>query len=324
MTPAPQHPRTTEKGFALVIVIVIMLLATFLASQLILQVRTELQVAHNIKQRASGIFLAEAGISLGLFRLMDKPLELTAENEEYEHFFHGRSYTASLPDGVVSYYAVNESGKIDLNTLPGRLLEIFLEYHNVEPEQIQIILDSLQDWIDKDNLHRLNGVEKDYYETLTPPYIPRDDRIAEVSEFFLIKGTESLVDTFNAADVFTIYNSTRKINFNSLTPTMLDFITAGDPEKKTAYYEAQSLYINLNITHALDILGQERFDLLRPFLSFSSGQNPYYFIVSQGENGYDSNEEDTNKKHSAGVQISVLADVRRLQYSYLSWKEAQI
>jgi type II secretory pathway component PulK len=313
-------PAGTNRGFALVIVIVIVLLATFLASQLILQVRTELQVAHNIKLRGSGLFLAEAGINLGLFRLMDQPLVLDEENEEYQHFFHGHAYETVLPNGRVTYYAVNESGKIDLNVLQRGLLDLFLQYHNLEPDQIETILDSLQDWTDPDPLHRLFGAEKDYYETLTPPYTPRDKNIVEPSEFFLIKGTEMLAGKFDAAEIFTVHNNTRKINFNSLTPAMLDFLTEGDPDKKAAYYEAQALYINLNAAHAAEILGGERYAVLSPYLSFTSVNNSYYYIVSWGKKDYISEEENTPERHIAGMKVSVLAEVRGTLYTLLSWK----
>ena len=310
-------------GFALVVVIVILLLVSFLASQLILQVRTELQVAHNVKKRSAGVFLAEAGINLGLFRIMDKPVYY--DDEEYENFLEGHPYETSLSNGKIRYYAVNESGKIDLNNPPPRLLELFLEYHNVEPDRIATIVDSLQDWRDKDNLHRLYGAEKDVYEELTPPYIPRNGNITEPDEFFLVNGTDILLDKFAADEIFTVHNKTRKINFNSLPPAMLDFLTEGDPEKIQAYREAQELHIRLSGIHALEILGDERYALLKPFLGFSSSNNKYYFIVSEGRNVYTSLDNETlNTRNEAGIKISILAEVTKIKYTYLSWKEDTI
>jgi len=311
-----------DQGFALIIVIVIMLLVSFLASQLILQVRTELAVAHNVKMRGAGVFLAEAGIHLGLFRIMDKPV--FNDDEELEKFREGFPYQTSLSDGEIRYYVVNESGKIDLNNTNPRLLELFLEYLNVDPDQIAIIVDSLQDWRDADNLHRLHGAEKDTYDERTPPYSPRNGNISQPGEFFLINGTDILIGRFAADEVFTVHNRSRKINFNSLTPAMLDFLTEGDPEKKEAYFEAQDLNIRLNAVNAMAILGDERYGLFRPFLSFSSDNNIYYFIVSEGRTVYDSEGEEANNKHVAGVKISVLAEIRNKSYTYLTWKEEQI
>lgn len=316
------HTTSPNQGFVLVVVIVIMLLVTFLAAQLILLVRTELAVAHNVKTRSAGVFLAEAGINLGLFRLMDKPV--FNDEVEYENLLEGTPYKASLPNGEILYYVVNESGKIDLNKPSPRLLELFLEYHNVDPDQIAIIVDSLQDWRDVDNLHRLHGAEKDTYDERIPPYTPRNGNITQPGEFFLINGTDILIDTFAADEVFTVHNSSGKINFNSLTPAMLDFLTGGDPERKESYFEAQTLNITLGQAQALEILGDERYELFRPFLSFSSNRNSYYYIVAEGRKIYDSEGVPANNKHRAGVKISVLAEVKNKRYTYLSWKEDQI
>jgi len=322
MKPSFAHTASCDRGFALVVVIVIMLLVTFLASQLILQVRTELAVAHNVKTREAGVFLAEAGIHLGLFRIMDKPV--FNDEEELENLLEGFPYQTSLLNGEILYYVVNESGKIDLNNPSPRLLELYLEYLNVDPDQIAVIIDSLQDWRDVDNLHRLHGAEKDAYDERTPPYSPRNGNISQPGEFFLINGTDILTGRFAADEVFTVHNSSKKINFNSLTPAMLDFLTGGDPERKEAYFEAQNLNIRLNAVHALEILGDERYGLFRPFLSYSSGNNSYYFIVSEGRKVYGSENEPTENKHAAGVKISVLAEIRNKTYTYLTWKEEHI
>jgi general secretion pathway protein K len=186
-------------------------------------------------------------------------------------------------------------------------------------------MDSLQDWRDKDNLHRLHGAEQNSYEELTPPYMPRNSNITEPDEFFLVNGTDILFDKFAADEIFTVHNKSRKINFNSLTPAMLDFLTAGDLEKKQAYIEAQNQYISLNAIHALEILGDERYGLLRPFLSFSSSNNNYYFIVSEGRKVYDlMSSEKPNNNNEAGIKISILAEVKNKKYTYLSWKEDHI
>lgn len=101
----------SEKGFALLIVVVVLLLLTFMASQYIMMVRTEVQIANNTKMNFRSRFLAEAGLNLALFRLLDLP---TSDNELANEKFHeGHTYETFLPAGKVAYYAVNETGKID-------------------------------------------------------------------------------------------------------------------------------------------------------------------------------------------------------------------
>ena len=312
-----------QQGFALVVVIVIMLLISFLAAQLILSVRTELRVAFNAKTQAAELCLAEGGVNLGLFRLLDKPVEYI--NEDYEKFLEGYQYNTFLETGLLSYYVVNESGKLDLNKLNKPLLELFLEYMKIEPDQREVIIDSLLDWEDSDDLHRINGAELDTYQALDDPYIPRNGKIMDPSEFFLVYGTAPLAGRFKANEIFTVHNDTGLINFNSLAPMMLDFLTEGDEAKIKAYHEAQELYGNLTQEQARQILGDERFDQCSAGLTYSSGNNRYYSIIARGEAGVDAEalaarESGSNKK-TAAVEVRALFELRGTKVNYFAWEE---
>jgi len=324
-----------SKGFALVVVILILLLASVLVANLVMQVRGELRVAQNVKDRTVGRFLADGGVQLAIFRKQEHVQN--SEGTEYERFIEGFPYETSLAGkGRIRYYLVNESGKIDLNTVPRELLEQFLLYKGLDVEDVDIVYDSLLDWRDPDDLHRLNGAEKDYYQSLADPYIPRDGMIQDASEFFLLRGTEKLRGTFNPESVFTVYNSRSRINFNSLTPEMLDFLVEGDQEKIAAYrqrlaeIEASSdLGVqSLTAIDAENIMGSERFVLLQPYLVFSSN-NRYYYIEAVGEAGYVPPEERTQtdaedqeiERHWPGTKIEVLYQWQNSGPRFLVWKE---
>ena len=282
-------------GFALVVVIVVVLLASFLASQLIMQVRTELAVSHNIKARVSGHFLAEAGLSLGLFRLLDRPLDIPAigPEEDWEDFYQGYEYQVFLPKGKVTYFVSSESGKIDLNKAEDPLIQLFLEYQLGEDkeEEISTVLDSLLDWKDNDDLYRENGAESDYYGALKDPYIARNGKIEDPADFFLIKGTGPMLGKFFAEEIFTVHNTDGKINFNSLTPAMLDFLTGGDKEKAAAYRDALVEFKGkLNAAIASEILG-DQFVKFQPYLSYTTSNNQFYYIVGTGYAGVEQGQE---------------------------------
>ena len=309
-----------QKGFALVVVIMIMLLVSFLAAQLILSVRTNQQIAFHARARAIGLCLAQGGLNLGIFRLLDKPLEEMDAGDEA--LLLGYSYDASLENGKIDYYVVNESGKIDLNNLNKPLTNLFLDYMEIGDEQKSIIVDSVLDWRDANDLHRLNGAEGDYYEALDDPYLPRNGPIQDPSEFFLVKGTEELTGRFKASDVFTVHNSRGQVNFNSLTPFMLDFLTEEDEEKKEAYREAQETHATLTAALARKILGDERFDACSSALIYEAGGNKYYSIVARGGPGrVEAGEEEF---HAEGVEteVRVMFERRGDRIRYLSWQES--
>ncbi len=308
-----------SQGFALVVVIVIMLLISFLAGQLILNVRTELRVAYNDKSFAAGLGLAQAGLNMGLFRLLDRPVEYI--DEDYEMFIQGYEYDSFLKTGHFSYTVVNESGKMDLNKLNESFFRLFLEYWEIDSEDQDIIYDSLLDWRDSDDLHRLNGAETETYEQLENPYVPRNGKIREPSELFLVHGTSALAGLFKATDFFTVHNNTGRINFNSLTPMMLDFLTEGDPERIEAYREAQELYGVLTREQARQILGDERFSQCSAALTYASGSNKFYSIITKGEAGIDKDTADETKNKTAAVEVRVLFELRGSNVHYSSWEE---
>lgn len=329
-----------EDGVAVLVVIMVMLVASFLVSQLALQVRTELKITDNIKRRTASFFLSEAGISLAVFRLFDMPKDIDPD-DELAQFHEGYQYETMLPNGRVRYYAVNESGKIDLNTFPQQLMELFLEYQGLDPDAIATVIDSTLDWRDPDDLHRMNGAESEVYQALPDPYIARNGKILDPAEFFLINGTEALAGKFDPAEIFTVYNSRGRINFNSLTPAMLDFLVAGDQEKKEAYRLAQEELEGkraLTSSDAMEILDGERFNEVKQFLTYSSSRNQYYFIEAIGEAGYErpeeagtvivGSEEETGagnqKRHLPGIRLVVLIEWQRTRFKYLSWKETYI
>ena len=307
-----------NQGFALIVVIMVLLLASFLASQLSLDVRTEQRIAANIKERERAAILAEAGFNIALFRLMDKPVALEAESA-YGLLVPGQQYTHPLKDGQVRYYAANESGKIDLNAADPRLLALFLRHWRLSMEQVEVVLDSLLDWRDPDNLLRVNGAEQEYYMQLPEPYIPRNGRIEDPSEFFLLRGADVLAGKFSASEIFTVHNQGKTINVNSLTPAMLDFIVEGDESRRQAYQEARQTHDTLSAAMLRQIVGERRFSELEPFFRYEAGASSlFYTITSTGEAAVPGNAEN-----SAGQGMTVSALVRILAngYQVLSWQE---
>jgi len=82
------------------------------------------------------------------------------------------------------------NGLISLTTLNTQVFDRLLKYAGVPEERRRVIIDSLLDWIDPDDLTRLNGAEKDYYEKEGKPYGPRNYQIQYPEELMLIRGMD--------------------------------------------------------------------------------------------------------------------------------------
>ena len=53
---------------------------------------------------------------------------------------------------------------------------------------VNTIVDSILDWKDPDDFHRLQGAESDYYQSLPHPYKAKNGNFDTVEELILVKG----------------------------------------------------------------------------------------------------------------------------------------
>lgn len=109
-----------------------------------------------------------------------------------------------------TYHAqiVGEGGRLNLNWLvagenPQRLaiLSKYLEVKGVELNEREHMMDCLLDWVDPDNIPRLNGAEAD------DTYHPRNALLQSVEELKQVKGWAAFTARPNWDADFTLYSS---------------------------------------------------------------------------------------------------------------------
>jgi general secretion pathway protein K len=104
---------------------------------------------------------------------------------------------------------VSEGGKLNINTLLAgeepRRIEIFkrwLEYRGIDFNTREMMVDCLNDWLDADNLKRINGAEDE------PGYHPPNrGQFMSVEEIEEVKGMEMLTQQPGWKDDVTIYGN---------------------------------------------------------------------------------------------------------------------
>jgi type II secretory pathway component PulK len=265
-----------------------------------------------------GRALAHAGINLALFRLFDTPVQF--DNEQLTYL--GKEQEDRLDTGRLRYVLVNESGKIDLNGASRPLLLTFAAYLGLEEEDQEILADSLEDWRDADNLHRLLGAEDDYYQELDPPYLPRNGKCVEVGELALVRGAEKIGDRVTLSEIFTVHNPGGKINFNSLSPGMLAFLTENDADKMATYHELRQNQGDLTALEAQLILGDERYQQCRDFLAYTDGKVRFFTITATGYAGKEeADQQEEAAQQRPGTRVTVLFEKNGLSLRYYGWQE---
>src|SRR5262249_49228070 len=95
----------------------------------------------------------------------------------------------ALGAGTLSYRISDEEARLDLNLAPPERMRKLLESLGVGREARDVVVDSLEDWQDADELRRLNGAESDdYYLRLPVPYRARNGRLQDIAELRQIRG----------------------------------------------------------------------------------------------------------------------------------------
>jgi len=134
------------------------------------------------------------------------------------------AYQEYVPD-TVTVRIYDHAGKINLKRLSKQKLRQLLEKRiGNDPEKLGALEDAWHDWTDRDELKRINGAEKDYYETLSPPYEPRNDPLETVEELLLIKGFAEVFKGVEINNAFTVYGDKTRINVKFATREALMLI----------------------------------------------------------------------------------------------------
>lgn len=88
--------------------------------------------------------------------------------------------------GGLVYGISDEEGRLNINLVE---MEELLKLERMLPEIAAAIID----WRDRDDNVTPNGAEVEYYSSLNPPYLPRNERIQTARELLQVRGVSSLL-----------------------------------------------------------------------------------------------------------------------------------
>jgi general secretion pathway protein K len=190
-----------NKGFALLLTILIISLIVPFTLQFNAFMRSELYGAANLKDGTQLDQIARSGFQIVLAALYEDSLET-----EFDTFHEPWADPLALApsslfeDGRVDVRVKDLSGRININKLVddnGKvnqkqrdLLERFLsaDEFDLDPEGVGDILDAITDWLDPDNEVTKFGAEDSYYQALETPYTCKNGPMSFLDELLLVKG----------------------------------------------------------------------------------------------------------------------------------------
>lgn len=250
----------TERGIALLMVLWVLTILMVMAFSFSYMARTEAYATLSFRQTIENKFLAEAGIERGiaeLFYLNENRNTTTVMKGSEVWRADGRQYKLLTDNGYYTVSIVNEGGKVDINTAPELILKTLLINLGTDSEHANIITDSIMDWKDSDNLHRLHGAEDDYYMSLPNPYKAKNTDFETLEELLLVKGMTPEIlygdkGKKGIIDFLTINSKMTTININAAPREVLLAIPGITPEVAALILDIRETQ---DIQNIQDILG---------------------------------------------------------------------
>ena len=337
-------PNLNEKGVALIMVLWIIAILSVIAFEFSYAMRTEVKIVKNFQEELQLYALAEGGVERAIAelvykhdpRVQNKRRILKSEDfppEKKEWVTDGRGYPLTFDLGVCEVRVRGEAGKININLVSGMLLRKIITNLGLEGEARDIVVDSLLDWRDTDDLYRLNGAENDYYQSLPEPYECKNGNLDSIEELLLVRGvTPELFygkkgtwpgegekekgNRIGLKDIFSIYALGEQVDINSATLLVLRFALGIPSEIARGILQAREEKVFEN---QQDLL--QRVPELGPFLGeigrfiLFQSTNPFYTIEAQAQS--------KNGKSVRGLKAIVKIDPREKEgYKIIQWVDA--
>ena len=226
-------------GVALILVVWVIVVLTAIVGEFSFTMRTEINIVRNFKEEEEAYQLALAGIEKAKLELLSiNKSEAMYLNEEDMLMFgdeeEAPSREAEIGKGSFEYKIMDEDGKLNINTATEEQLKVLFHDSGIDITEVDIIVDSIFDWKDVNDLHRLNGAEEDYYQSLDNPYSCKDGPFSTIEELLLVRGiTEDVLYGSKdkeeddeeyytgVAQYLTVYGS-NLINVNTAMESVLD------------------------------------------------------------------------------------------------------
>jgi general secretion pathway protein K len=224
-----------ERGFALVAVLLVLGLLGIIAAEFAYSMRLEAEAMRTWRDGMRAAHLAEAGVEQALRELTGEFQYVSLPFDGVLTFYKQGTPLAVVPrflrtkvrlgNGEFTYRITDEQSRINVNTATPEQLDKLFQCLGVDKVNRDQIVDSILDWIDTNDDHRINGAEsEDYYLKLPIPYRARNGQMESINELLQIKGvTPALFEGSEGRpglrDVVTVRGS-RLVNVNTAGPVV--------------------------------------------------------------------------------------------------------
>lgn len=259
-----------QRGVALIVVLWIFIFLFVVAFDFSATVREEAAATHRFSDETQGYYLAFAGFQRGLYEFIQQAGGNPQPDPKQNDLFDGTWREEKLGNGLFRVRLIDEGGKINLNRVDEQILRRVFINLGVDGSTADILVDSIMDWRDPDDLHRANGAENDYYSSLSPAYTAKNGPLDGVEDLLWIRGmTPALfygagddgdarserAPRVGLRDVFTIDSPIDRVNLRTATAQVIHALTGIPIEKCRSFVEERKRLSEKSLTDLLPLLG---------------------------------------------------------------------
>ena len=196
-----------NRGIALITAILIVSILVAVAIELNRSTRAAIYDAANLSDGIKLTYIAKSGFygAAALLSNSTSDYDTLRDNWAQTEILSAQSQTL-FTDGYFIATVEDEAGKIPLNNLINGnqynpdIKEILIRLLS-QPEfgldeiTVNVIVDSIKDWIDADNVVTGYGAETSYYASLDPPYEAKNAPLDCIEELLMVKGITNEIFT---------------------------------------------------------------------------------------------------------------------------------
>ena len=216
-----------QKGVALIVVLWMVSIMLMIGSAMLYSVKTDSTMTSYTKTSAQASAYADAALRYAIAQLMlpKQVRELKTTGSPYPWKYDGITAEISV---------IGENGLVDINRATRTLLQKVLEQVGIVEEEAETLLDTIQDFRDKDDLKRLAGAEDRDYEEAGYSYGSKDASFERIEELQQVLGmTASLYNRLSK--YLTVSSQGKGINPMLAPRHILMLLADGDSSIVDAY-----------------------------------------------------------------------------------------
>ena len=217
-----------QSGFALLMVLWVLVLFSAVAVSYAYGLRAEARMTRNQLESAKAETLAEAGIARALQVLSANTTRLA---ERY-----GRPERVRLGDGEIEWVVQNAAGLVNLNTADGALLRGLFTRFGADEARAEALADAVLDWRDADELRHSAGAEDRDYRIQGLDYGAADAPFRHRAELQQVLGMDAVLYAALAPHL-TVHGQHQGINPRFASRELLLGLGAGTPQEIDDYVE---------------------------------------------------------------------------------------